>query len=186
MVACAHRTLSRHAVAVFSLAITITTVPAAASTLAAADLADLTLEQLANVIVTSVSRREERLGQAAASVYVISRDDIRRSARGANLLARWSEQRDGGSSIYAQAYYDRVERDQPGSIRETLDIVDFEFQRGVVPRGASTRAGSSSASACARNPGVSRPRSPPDTATIRSAGSRCVRHSNSRPGTNST
>ena len=326
MVALAYRTLWQHVVAVFCLAATAITFPAAASTLAAADLADLTLEQLANVIVTSVSRREERLGQAAASVYVISREDIRRSGAtsipealrlapnllvaradanqyaisargftnvlanrllvlidgrivysplfsgvfweaqdvmledverievisgpgatlwganavngvinvitrsardtqgalvtagagnrerggavryggalgsghfriygrhfdrrgteranrtpvvdaaergqvgfrtdwardgrtvtvqgdayrtdieqpvggsrdlaGANLLARWSEQRDGGSSFYAQAYYDRVERDQPGAIRETLDIVDFEFQRGLVP-----------------------------------------------------
>jgi iron complex outermembrane receptor protein len=326
MVACAHRAVWRRALAVSALGLTTATASPAASTFAAADLADLTLEQLANVIVTSVSRREERLGQAAASVYVISADDIRRSGAtsipealrlapnlfiaradvnqyaitargftnvlanrllvlidgriiysplfsgvfweaqdvmledverievisgpgatlwganavngvinvitrsardtqgalvsagagnrerggavryggavgsghfriygrhfdrrgseradrtpvvdasergqvgfrtdwardgrtltvqgdayradieqtvggsrdlaGANLLARWSEQRDGGSSLYAQAYYDRVERDQPGAIRETLDIVDFEFQRGVVP-----------------------------------------------------
>jgi iron complex outermembrane receptor protein len=44
-----------------------------------ADLADLTLEQLANVVVTSVSRREERLSDAAASIYVIGGDEIRRS-----------------------------------------------------------------------------------------------------------
>ncbi len=45
----------------------------------AADLADLTLEQLANIQVTSVSRREERLADAAGSVFVISAEDIRRS-----------------------------------------------------------------------------------------------------------
>lgn len=44
-----------------------------------AALADLTLEQLSDVVVTSVSRREERLGDAAASVFVISNEDIRRS-----------------------------------------------------------------------------------------------------------
>lgn len=54
-----------------------------------------------------------------------------RDISGANLLARWSESRDDGSSLRAQAYYDRVERDQPGSIRETLDIADVEFQQGV-------------------------------------------------------
>jgi len=43
------------------------------------DIADLTLEQLNEVIVTSVSRQEERLGNAAASLFVISATDIRRS-----------------------------------------------------------------------------------------------------------
>src|SRR5687767_6619046 len=50
-----------------------------ASTVAAADLADLSLEQLSNIVVMSVSRRDERLGSAAASVYVISAEEIRRS-----------------------------------------------------------------------------------------------------------
>jgi iron complex outermembrane receptor protein len=44
-----------------------------------AQLADLSLEQLADIVVTSVSRREQRLADAAASVYVITGDDIRRS-----------------------------------------------------------------------------------------------------------
>jgi iron complex outermembrane recepter protein len=42
-------------------------------------LADLSLEELANVEVTSVSRRAERLAVAAASIYVIGAEDIRRS-----------------------------------------------------------------------------------------------------------
>jgi iron complex outermembrane recepter protein len=42
-------------------------------------LADLSLEQLGNIRVTSVSRRPERLLQAAASVFVITSEDIRRS-----------------------------------------------------------------------------------------------------------
>src|SRR5687767_2069381 len=45
----------------------------------AADLIELSLEQLANIEVTSVSRRAERLADAAASIYVITNDDIRRS-----------------------------------------------------------------------------------------------------------
>ena len=48
------------------------------------DLADLSLEELADVTITSVSRRAERLSDAAASVFVITQDDIRRS--GANSL----------------------------------------------------------------------------------------------------
>jgi len=44
-----------------------------------ADLADLSLEQLTQVTVTSASRREERLIDAAASIFVITAEDIRRS-----------------------------------------------------------------------------------------------------------
>src|SRR5205809_5701979 len=43
------------------------------------DLADLSLEELANLEITSVSRRPERLSDAPAFVFVITGDDIRRS-----------------------------------------------------------------------------------------------------------
>ncbi|KQW82002.1 hypothetical protein ASC65_12050 [Brevundimonas sp. Root1279] len=43
------------------------------------DLSRLSLEELSQVPVTSVSRRPEALADAAAAIYVISRDDIRRS-----------------------------------------------------------------------------------------------------------
>src|SRR5919106_4263936 len=43
------------------------------------DLAELSLEELANLEITSVSRRAERLADAPASVFVITGDDIRRS-----------------------------------------------------------------------------------------------------------
>jgi len=42
-------------------------------------LADLSLEELSNLVVTSVSRRAEPLGEAAASIYVITAEQIRRS-----------------------------------------------------------------------------------------------------------
>ncbi|MES3001058.1 MAG: TonB-dependent receptor [Pseudomonadota bacterium] len=42
-------------------------------------LADFSLEQLGNIKVSSVSRRQERLLQAPASVFVITPEDIRRS-----------------------------------------------------------------------------------------------------------
>src|SRR6185436_4768805 len=45
----------------------------------ARNLGDLSLEQLSNIEVTSVSRRAESLSDAAASIFVISSDDIRRS-----------------------------------------------------------------------------------------------------------
>ena len=43
------------------------------------DLQDLSIEQLANLDVTSVLRRPEPLSEAAAAVYVITAEDIRRS-----------------------------------------------------------------------------------------------------------
>lgn len=43
------------------------------------DIADLSLEQLGAIRISSVSRRSERLQDAAASVFVISADQIRRS-----------------------------------------------------------------------------------------------------------
>jgi iron complex outermembrane receptor protein len=42
-------------------------------------LLDLSLEQLGDVVVTSVSRRSERVADAPASIYVIDQDQIRRA-----------------------------------------------------------------------------------------------------------
>lgn len=56
--------------------------PASATSMRVADaaqLADLSLEQLGDIVVTSVSRRPEALADAPASVFVISAEDIRRS-----------------------------------------------------------------------------------------------------------
>ena len=53
--------------------------PAAAQQMAAADVGQLSIEQLANVEITSVSKAPEPLSGAAAAVYVISHDDIIRS-----------------------------------------------------------------------------------------------------------
>ena len=50
-----------------------------------ADLADLSIEELGNIQVTSVSKHAERLLDAPASIFVITREDIHRS--GATRLA---------------------------------------------------------------------------------------------------
>jgi iron complex outermembrane receptor protein len=52
---------------------------AAAAAVPAAPLADLSLEQLRDIVVTTVSRADERLDRAAASVFVIGAEDIRRA-----------------------------------------------------------------------------------------------------------
>ncbi|MGC3960520.1 MAG: TonB-dependent receptor [Verrucomicrobiota bacterium] len=52
---------------------------AAGDTNSARALADLSLEQLMNETVTSVSKKEQKLGNAAAAISVLSNDDLRRS-----------------------------------------------------------------------------------------------------------
>ncbi len=73
----------RHAVARTALAIGLTGALRIASgqTLAAADLAEFSLEELASVQVTSVTGRPESVQDAAASIFVITAEDIRRSTR---------------------------------------------------------------------------------------------------------
>jgi len=44
-----------------------------------ADLADMSLEELLRLEVTSVSRRQQQLSRAPAAIYVITQEDIRRS-----------------------------------------------------------------------------------------------------------
>jgi iron complex outermembrane receptor protein len=53
----------------------------AARTAGAADqeLTSLSLEQLSDVVISSVSRQEERLSNAAASIFIITSNDIQRS-----------------------------------------------------------------------------------------------------------
>jgi iron complex outermembrane receptor protein len=64
---------------------TVATAALAAEPLRVADLADLSIEELGNIQVTSVSRHAERLSDAPAAIFVITGEDIRRS--GATRLA---------------------------------------------------------------------------------------------------
>lgn len=50
-----------------------------AETLSTSNLIDMSLEELANIEIISVSKKSERLADAAASVFVITGEDIRRS-----------------------------------------------------------------------------------------------------------
>src|SRR5690242_4125888 len=74
------KSLPRRVVALAAAALWPLVAHAIAPTPAATpDITELSLEQLTNVVVTSVSRREERLVDAPASIFVISAEDIRRS-----------------------------------------------------------------------------------------------------------
>jgi iron complex outermembrane receptor protein len=53
--------------------------PASAEVASGGDIAELSIEELANIEITSVSKKPQRLADAAASVFVITADDIRRS-----------------------------------------------------------------------------------------------------------
>jgi len=46
---------------------------------AARDLTDASLEDLMNIEVTSVSKKEQKLSKTGAAVFVITQEDIRRS-----------------------------------------------------------------------------------------------------------
>jgi iron complex outermembrane receptor protein len=50
------------------------------------------------------------------------------SISGMNLLTRWQRSLDGGSGMTLQAYYDRTERNIRGTIDDTLDVLDVQFQ----------------------------------------------------------
>ena len=43
------------------------------------DLGDISFDTLVNAEITSVSRKEEKISQAAAAVFVVTQEDIRRS-----------------------------------------------------------------------------------------------------------
>ncbi len=57
----------------------LVTLPARAADGLPADIADMSIEELANIQIHSVSKKPEALAGAAASVFVITADDIRRS-----------------------------------------------------------------------------------------------------------
>jgi iron complex outermembrane receptor protein len=67
----------RHAAVVLLLVFLLPAAAIAAS--APSDLKKLSIEELMEIDVTSVSKRSERLSQAAAAVIVITQDEIRRS-----------------------------------------------------------------------------------------------------------
>src|SRR2546423_311602 len=72
------RSFTRFAAAVFCAVTPLLSV-LAADPPNAEELANLTVEQLLNVTVTSVARRAEKVSHSPAAVHVITQEDIRRS-----------------------------------------------------------------------------------------------------------
>jgi iron complex outermembrane receptor protein len=64
---------------VFLVALCILTLAISVPAQAQSDLAGKSIEELMDIKVTSVSKKEEKLFQTAAAVYVITQEDIRRS-----------------------------------------------------------------------------------------------------------
>ncbi len=71
--------MRRGARAAFAAFAVLAVAPAAAMQLASADLRRMSLEELGDIEITSVSKRAEPLSDAPSSVFVITADDIRRS-----------------------------------------------------------------------------------------------------------
>lgn len=80
-----YRGCNRTAALLFALLLGISRLVLADETSSAQQLANMSLQQLSNLQVTSVSKATEPLSQAPASIYVIAHDDIVRS--GATTLA---------------------------------------------------------------------------------------------------
>jgi iron complex outermembrane recepter protein len=58
------------------------------------------------------------------------------SISGMNVLTRWSHRLDGGADVTLQAYYDRTEREVPGTLDDTLEIVELQFLHALPPTAA--------------------------------------------------
>jgi iron complex outermembrane receptor protein len=74
-----HASIRRQALRLAAILLSVPVSLCAQQPAGAPNVADLDLEQLAQVRVTSVGRRPEALAEAAAAIFVITQDDIRRS-----------------------------------------------------------------------------------------------------------
>src|SRR5258708_2846784 len=92
----------------------------------APDLADLELEQLTRITVTPASRREERLVEAPASIFVITAEDIRRS--GANSIPQVLR-------LAPNLHLARAHTNQAASSARGLNTVPANRMRGLMDGG---------------------------------------------------
>ncbi|QJW83305.1 TonB-dependent receptor [Ramlibacter terrae] len=79
--------------------------------------------------------REQDLMTLQGDIYEGKVDQLpsARTFAGANLLGRWTREHGAGRRTQLQAYWDRTERDQPGTVRDRLDTFDVEVQQTSRP-----------------------------------------------------
>lgn len=70
----------------------------------------------------------------AYQVRIDQLDPRRQQHRGANLLTHWRREFDDEAALSLQAYWDRVERNAPGSYSETLDSAELDLQYNLPRR----------------------------------------------------
>lgn len=70
----------------------------------------MSVEDLLNIEVTSVSKTEQKLSQTASAIYVITQEDIRRSGADSSAIGHGS----GSTGINAPAVPEAVESPTSG------------------------------------------------------------------------
>ena len=131
----------------------------------ATDLTELTLEELMNIEITSVSRKPEKLSDAASAVYVVTQEEIRRSgatsipellrmvpgvqvahitsskwaisARGfSDLFAKFLKVLIDGRDVYSPSF-GRVNWDEVGTMLEDIERIEVIRGPGATMWGAN-------------------------------------------------
>jgi iron complex outermembrane receptor protein len=79
--------------------------------------------------------REQDQFTLQGDIYQSRLDQLPAARRlaGANLLGRWSREQAAGTRTQLQAYFDRTERKQPGTVDDALDTWDVELQQARRP-----------------------------------------------------
>ena len=72
------------------LVLLVSALSAALSQNAEPDLTTLQIEDLMNVDVTSASRKEQKLSEVPAAVFVLTKEDIQRSGATSGTNPKWS------------------------------------------------------------------------------------------------
>jgi iron complex outermembrane receptor protein len=81
----------------------------------------------------SSDARDQFTVQGDAYESTIDQASASRRLAGVNLLGRWTRKLGDTGRAQLQAYFDRTERDQPGSVDDALDTWEVEFQHSSQP-----------------------------------------------------
>ncbi|MBU2912792.1 TonB-dependent receptor plug domain-containing protein [Reichenbachiella agariperforans] len=101
------------------------------------DILDMSLEDLMNMEVTSVSKKAERLQDVASSIYVLTADDIMKSGATTlhealrNVPGYWGVQT-SYSNVYSSIRNSTTENSDPGTVLYLLDGTPIQDLMGSV------------------------------------------------------